>query len=184
MVSRLKIELAGSLVEVEGSEAFVSKIYGDFKEVLKSQSESQMSKKTENQPLWGANTQKGRSSVHKAHSTKKRTPKNPQILKDFDVYASPSAKDFVAWYNANSQSDRLLLVLRYLEKEKEIEEIKAEHITTCFEALQIHKNDFYQFLRDMKKNHGYFNIDGNRYATATFTISPKGKNRLLELGDG
>jgi len=156
MSTKLKINLAEGLLEVEGNEKFVKSIYEDFKKKfipkeIPNFSEnpappSQKSNSTNRQK-----TTKKTSQSSSPKSKRKGKTKTPSLVKDLNLRPSgkTSLNDFVAALKVKSNLDRNTVFLHYLIHELNISEVNQDHIFTCYRHLKARvPAAFYQSLVD------------------------------------
>lgn len=150
--SKLKIDFNQGLLEVEGSEALVREIYNDFKEALKarpqsvptgdttgastnaappnqSPSEAKPSSKPNGKPKAKTNTKS---------KSKSSTATTGTLLKDLNLMSdgtSESLRDFYGKYEANTNLERTLIFVYYLQHIRGIESININHVFTCYRNI-------------------------------------------------
>lgn len=139
MNAKLKIDITHGLVEVEGSEEFISKIYDDFKDRLSVGNRPIGTQvKTQIQP---ADHGSGEQAVkRKTPAGKNKTGGPPTFVKDLNLAAHgthPSLKDFCAQFEARSAKDWNLLFAYYLTKHAELAMIGQDHLYTCYKVCGV-----------------------------------------------
>jgi hypothetical protein len=154
--TKLRIDLSQGVIEAEGNEAFVLRIYNDFKGLLstgprKPQARSSTSKTAEPP---SATLEK---KVAKRRGAKSKS--SPSILKDLDL--SPqrdilSLRDFYALYNVKSNYERNLIIVYYLEHILELASITLDHVFTCYRHVNVKvPHALQQSLRDTSSRRGW-----------------------------
>jgi len=90
-----------------------------------------------------------------------RTPNVVQIDMNADVSLSSFAKD----KDASSQAKKYLIAAAWLKEHRGVDAVTADHIYTCFRSMSWPTNipDFWQPLRDLKKNKYFSKNDQDEY---------------------
>lgn len=150
MNTKLIINLAKGLLEVEGSESFVKTIYEDFKENL---SNNQPLKTKEKPKVEKPASEKAVKRKPSTPTSKKRKAKSksPSIVKDLNLRpkGQDSLDDFVAGLKLTSNLSRNVAFLYYLIHEIKETEIGIDHIYTCYRHLKAKvPAAFYQSIAD------------------------------------
>ena len=160
MNAKLKIDLKQGLVEVEGTEEFVAKIYSDFKDRLSKQPAPSALTPT---PTDEATEAKPTEVEKKRSSPGKNKGKAPTFVKDLNLQEhgqQPSLKDFIAPFAAKSASSWNLLFVYYLVKNQRAKPITLDHVYTCYKAVGAKPpSAFYQSLIDTANKKGWLNTD-------------------------
>ena len=150
MNTKLKINLAEGLLEVEGNETFVKSIYEDFKDKLTQNSTSPVKQKKVASPEKPATSApKKRNSSSSA--SKKRKSKSPNIVSSLDLMPSgqDSLDDFIRGLKVKSNLERNAAFLYYLIHEIKVSDVGLDHIYTCYRHLKTKvPAAFYQSIVD------------------------------------
>lgn len=167
MTTKLHINLNQGLVEAEGSEEFVLKVYNDFKDRIGSAPSILQNTGQQNYPLASITTQHNaeksvapkKEPANKVAGTKKKSAaKGYSLCKDLNLYAEgqkPSLKDFIEKYSTDSNMPRYLLFTYYLKEIKGVEKVGINHIYTCFKNLGLKIPNIEQGLRDTSFRKGW-----------------------------
>lgn len=140
MTTKLHINLSQGLVEAEGSEDFVWKVYADFKDKVVANTYG-LSAALQNPPSPNVEATGNRNntvSTKSSASGKKATSKGYTLCKNLNLYSEgdkPSLEDFMKDYAANSNPPRYLLFTHYLKNIKGIEKVGPNEIYTCLKRL-------------------------------------------------
>ncbi|MDQ5826613.1 MAG: hypothetical protein M3441_20695 [Chloroflexota bacterium] len=145
MNTKLRIDLATGVIEVEGEETFVTKIYDDFKD--KVASSNVRNRETATTPK-GSEEREARSRAPRDTTASGSTPikrksgggkEMPSLIKSLDLSArdgKPSLNDFYGGYQPKSNYERNLIFVYYLAQVREIPESVTEgHVFTCYRHL-------------------------------------------------
>jgi len=124
VVTKAKIDLKQGIIELEGSEAFVTKYLDSFKQEMIS------FKFPENEP----DMKKGKEK--KIQIEKKKTGKTPQTVAPIplDLKAkdsNPSLRDFFKEKDPKSYMENLTVFAYYLKKYLNINEMLMGHVVSC-----------------------------------------------------
>lgn len=148
--SKLKIDFTQGLLEVEGSEVLVREIYNDFKEALKARPQSAPTGGTTvpstnaappNQSSSEAKPSSkpsGKSKTNTKSKSKSSTATTGTLLKDLNLMSdgtSESLRDFYGKFEANTNFERTLIFVYYLQHMRGIESININHIFTCYRNI-------------------------------------------------
>lgn len=138
MTTKIRIDLIKGIVEADGTEQFVQKIYNDFKNKL---AEAQASSHTP------ARKHAPRRKVKK--TTSEETPKKvksrqagkrvQKIVNDLDLSKknkNESLRDFYSRYAPSSNMERNLLFVYFLEITAKEKPITIDHVFTCYRSIK------------------------------------------------
>ncbi len=138
--TRIRIDISQGIVEAEGTEAFVSRIYADFKDKLQpggleTKVEGQKKRKQRKAAL--AAKEEDTTPKKKAKRTNKGI-RNPQICRDLDLSGGKggeSLRDFFSKFAPSSNLERNLVFVYYLKQLARIEAITIDHVFTCYRNI-------------------------------------------------
>lgn len=154
--AKVRIDLSQGIVEAEGSEAFVRAIYDDFKTQVSSQvSESPAAAPKKKTPKAktppNGDSKKPRSSKGKAST--------PSIVKDLNLRpkGKTGLRDFYNQYKANSNLEKNLVFVYWLQEEAGVANITEDHVFTCYRDIPGVKAPaaMYQSLIDTSRRKGW-----------------------------
>jgi hypothetical protein len=175
MDAKLRIDLSQGILEVEGSEKFVSEVYQDFKENLsrKFQVKSVTPPPPSHQNI---PTEKSTGQSRKKHKVSSGI-KMPSLVKDLDLLGKDkgeSLKTFISSYVApKSAMEWNVLFVYYLQKILGIPAVGIDHIYTCYKHLnEKPPNNLYQSLIDTAHRKGSINTD----SVDSITVTMVGEN--------
>ena len=178
MDAKLRIDLTQGILEVEGSEKFVSEIYQDFKENLSLKLQVK-NLATPSHPLNSTHPEKTNVSIERSKKKRKVSSgvKTPSLAKDLDLLGKDkgvSLKAFIASYlTPKSAMEWNLLFVYYLQKILEIPAVGIDQIYTCYKHLSVKSpNNLYQSLLDTAHRKGSINTD----SVDSITITMVGEN--------
>jgi hypothetical protein len=125
VVTKAKIDLKLGIIELEGSEAFVTKYLDTFKQEMKG------FKFPENEP----DIEKGKKK-DEGEKPKKKTGKTPQTVAPIplDLKAkdsNPSLRDFFKGKDPKNHMENLTVFAYYLKKYLNINEMLMGHVVSC-----------------------------------------------------
>lgn len=178
-MTRLKIDLYNGILEVEGEEGFVDKIYKDFKDQLASPKISQANPKvtikkdeSDKKPINGSTST---PSNRKTKSTKENYP----IIKDLDLSGKDSdGKSLKEFYNEKSPAsftDKNVVFVYYLKKIAKILAVNLSYIFTCYSDVGSRKpNAFKQSIADTSSKNGW--LDTSSFEN--IDVSIRGQNHV------
>jgi hypothetical protein len=165
MNTKLRIDLATGILEVEGDESFVTKIYDDFKDKVAS------ANVRDRQTATAEGSRERSTGPGASHDTtpnvsaptrrKSRGGKEtPSLIRSLDLSArdgKPSLKDYYAGYKPGSNFERNLVFVYYLMHVREIAEpISADHVFTCYRHMGLKIPEaFNQSLWDTNSKKGW-----------------------------
>jgi len=170
MDAKLRIDLSQGILDVEGTEKFVSEIYHDFKENLshKFQVKSVSTPPPLNQHI---PTEKSIGQSKKKHKFSSGI-KTPSLAKDLDLLGKDkgvSLKTFISSYVApKSAMEWNVLFVYYLQKMLGIPSVGIDHIYTCYKHLnEKTPKNLYQSLINTAHRKGSINTDSIDSITVT-----------------
>ena len=134
-MTRIKIDLANGILDVEGEEAFVREIYSEYKERL-------LARPTASTPGKEANIAgTKRAKKTKADSKSKVGTKKKEsysIVKDLDLFNGGGEKGleaFVKTKNPTTDKERNAVFVYYLKKIINIPAVTVDHVFTCYKHI-------------------------------------------------
>jgi len=142
MTTKLIIDLSRGLIEVEGSEAFVEKIYQDFRAQI-SANNAPIAKQLPDQhkPIIAPSKPSPSPTKSKSPPTKpKKTASSASgsFLKDLDLSGSggkTSLREYSSRFAFKSNMERNLIFTYYLQNELELDDIGINHIFSCYRNM-------------------------------------------------
>ena len=155
-MTKLRIDLFNSTVEVDGEESFVRLVYDDFKGQLAGAGQKvaiNIQKPTE-----------GHSPLTEAVSlAKKPIDKRPKasfsIIKDLDLSSNndkPSLREFYASRSPRSALECNAVFVYYLQQIANVKPIAIDHIYSCYKALNLkYPNALKQSIADTSSRKGW-----------------------------
>lgn len=135
-MARLKIDLVNNVFEVEGEEAFVEKMYKEYKEASLYNTKSEIIK-TNN--IIKQKTAKETNPVNSNTKLKKSSEKTKKAP-NYSINNSLDLKNLRAFYNEkkpNSGFERNLVFVYFLKKELKIDKVDENMIYTCYKFVNI-----------------------------------------------
>jgi hypothetical protein len=158
MTTKIRLDLNQGLVEAEGSEDFVAKIYNDFKDRL-----TQLSA---GKKLTVANRlRKRRAKTAKSTEEGERKGKAAITLSRLEIVNElslsgnnklPSLSDFISEYKIKNRFEKAVLIIYYLQEKLKVPAITLNHLYTCLRHLKIKTpRDLYAFVRLVKSKTGW-----------------------------
>ena len=173
MEAKLKIDLIQGILEVEGNENFVTKVYEDFKQQLASKPSASSARSITPKP------EHDESRIGDKHADRPKAKrkaasarKTPSLVKDLDLSGggkSESLKAFVGNYDPKTAMDWNTLFVYYLQKRIEVPAIGIDHVYTCYKHVNAKPpRQLYQSLADTAKKKAY--IDTKSFEAITVTI--------------
>ncbi len=140
--TKIHIDLKLGVLEAEGSEVFVEKIYRDFKENIKlgiDLSNEKVEKSSERKIAKASTSKKINPKKTKVVRTNaKKRGLDATLVKDLDLKGDktkPSLRDFYKKYEIKTNMERNLVFCRYLENELGIKEFGVNHVFTCYRNI-------------------------------------------------
>lgn len=142
MTTKLIIDLSRGLIEVEGSEAFVEKIYQDFRAQI-SVNNTPTPKQLPDQHKSTIAPTKSTPSPQKPKSLAAKPKKvtssaSGSFLKELDLSGSggkASLREYTSRFVFKSNMERNLIFTYYLQHELELDEIGINHIFSCYRNI-------------------------------------------------
>lgn len=172
MDAKLKISITDGILEVEGSESFVLKVYNDFKEKLETTPSPIISKSNPEKPV--AAIEKTNSST-KTKTSKSKGAVKPKstgnLLTSLNLRPSgkKSLKDFIAEYKKPSSEEKILLYVYYLTNELKESNIGLDHIYTCIKENGDKVPSYLkQTVTNVKNRKGW--LDTSNYDDLKYTV--------------
>lgn len=159
--TKLRIDLSQGIIEAEGSEEFVSSIYSDFKDNLKTipSGRGKRQAASSSVPTSKKNHSVNKITVHKkAKSNPPKSKTTPTVLKNLDLGGGSnlSLKEFFNKYIPKNNMERNLVFAYYLQHIVEEEPITLEHIFTCYRHMKLKSSKaIHQSLVDTSRIHGW-----------------------------
>ena len=143
MTTKLRIDVTSGLLEVEGEESFVSRIYDDFKEQLQAQPKvpkARRSGRPRRTGLSGKDASNGESSAGTQDQKPKRAKVKESftIVKDLDLSGkgkSSSLRDFFKEKAPASAMENNVVFVYYLSQTMKVPKITLDHIYTCYKNV-------------------------------------------------
>lgn len=136
-MTKLKIDLRGGILEVEGEEAFVREVYQDYKDKVSQDNFTPINEPDQEQeePKTTAKPYKVKNNNSKTGSKRKESY---QIVKNLKLSAKggkESLKDFYAKKSPTSAMQRNTVFVYYLEKVAKVSGVGVNHIYTCYKDV-------------------------------------------------
>ncbi|AZD66021.1 hypothetical protein SAMN04489802_4371 [Pseudomonas chlororaphis] len=191
--AKLRIDLSIGLIEVEGSEAFILELYGDFKDRI---SKPALSTTQPPQPLLPSpelvnseSVETPQVSATKASAAPKpvaaaasRKPKRskkeePKLLTDLDLNQGTLGrlKDFHAKYALKTNMEHNLVFAYFLKDGLGLEEVGEDHLFTCYRTVGIKiPRALRQSVLDTAQTKGWIDTD----ATGLIWLTTVGRNHI------
>jgi hypothetical protein len=150
MATKIKIDLAHGLVEVEGSEEFVRAVYADFKDKLSSEPivhqlpppprappRQAEGENAASRPKSSSTSRKRSQSSAASSVAPKKKLKEPSTVKTLDLSNSPAGRlrDFYDKFDVKTNYERNLIFIYFLQQKMEIEQITQDHVYTCYRNI-------------------------------------------------
>src|SRR5579871_89024 len=163
MNAKLKIDIKQGVIEVEGTEEFVTRIYGDFKErIVATPVES--AKRVVDTSGKTSSGEEPADDKKRPASSRNRAGSAPSIVKDLDLAArngDPSLKDFCAPFAPSSAKEWNLLFLYFVQKHERANPVTQDHIYTCYKTFGARPPAaFSQSLFDTARKSGWIEVSG------------------------
>lgn len=164
MITKLRIDLINKVLEVEGEQSFVERIYDEFRTGIASKDVPRKTKKRASK-----RTQKKTSN---GTSNKRKPPKGSlKILGELSLMGGdkgPSLKDFFDRYKVKSHFDKMTLCAYYLKHVEGVDAITANHVYTCYKNLKLTQPRFFaQALTDTKNQKAFIDISDDGVISLT-----------------
>jgi hypothetical protein len=130
--TKAKINLKEGTIELEGSEAFVSRHLEAFEKQIKTFTPSQPSEE---------DTKKGSEEKSSEKPSRKRTSRIPQTVAPIplDLKAKdgkPALRDFFKEKNPTNQQENLTVYAYYLKKHLKINDMQVGHVVSCAKEVK------------------------------------------------
>lgn len=147
MTTKIKIDLANGLIEVEGSEEFVRSVYDDYKEKLASEPIVRSPPPPPPPLIQGAErdnggmrkpTKKRVQPTTSQGAAPKKKLKQPSTIKTLDLSKGPGGRlrDFYDQFEVKSNFERNLIFLYFLQHKMGIEDgITQDYVFTCYRDI-------------------------------------------------
>ncbi|QIB07562.1 hypothetical protein GZ982_23450 [Pseudomonas fluorescens] len=191
--AKLRIDLSMGLIEVEGSEAFILELYGDFKnrisqpalgvtqppQPLLPPTQTVDSGIVETPQVLAAKASVALKPMAAAASRKpKRSKKEePKLLTDLDLNQGTLGrlKDFHAKYSIKTNMEHNLVFAYFLKDGMGLEEIGEDHLFTCYRTVGIKiPRALRQSVLDTAQTKGWIDTD----ATGLIRLTTVGRNHI------
>lgn len=177
-MTKLKIDLRNGTLEVEGGEAFVRKVYQDYKEKVAQENFVPVEEPTrvENASVVKTASDRRVKNVNAKSSSKRKEAY--QIVKDLDLSAKGEKEALKSFYTKKSPStamERNAVFVYYLEKIADIKSIGVNHIYTCYKDVNEKvPGALRQSLLDTSFRKGWIDTK----SIDDITITTQGENRV------
>jgi hypothetical protein len=175
MPAKLRIDLLQGIVEVEGTEELVVRVYDDFKEHLSQTGVQRKPAAKVNMPAAQTNQSDGKDSKRKPRGTRKEAH---SVVGDLDLSnkgGKQSLKEFHAEHTAKSNMDCNLLFVYYLKNVAKLGSISTAHVYTCYKQLQMRvPNALEQSLIDTKRKKSWLETSD----LTNITLTTLGENHV------
>lgn len=158
MTAKIRVSLKDGLLEAEGSEAFIEKLYSDFKDLISFHQQPVVLDRAEflisetpatPATLAAAVTAVATDVTALKSPSKTEAPKSrakakrsnstePALLKDLNLAGSESyqgLREFYSKYSIKTNMERNLVFTYYLTKIMSIEAVSASHIFSCYRHI-------------------------------------------------
>lgn len=159
IVTKAKINLIEGTIELEGSEAFVSKYLDEYGQEIKNLKRSVV------------DTSKDDQGKAETVGTKKKAAKASQTIIPIplDLKAKndkPSLRDFYKQKAPSSHWESVTIFAYYLREYLKIDKIEAGHVASCCKEVGIKvPTSIPQMFYDIQHDKGWLNVsDGRRFA--------------------
>jgi hypothetical protein len=173
MSAKLKIDIKQGVLEVDGSEEFVTKIYNDYKDRLSAIAPSQNTSHSGNGSRSSAPEILATENKKRSPVSRNKTGAPPTIVKELDLAprnGQPGLKDFAAPYNPGSAKEWNLLFLYYMVKNERANPVSQDHIYSCYKAMGVRPPEaFSQSMFDTASKKGW--IDSKSLSDIKLTIA-------------
>lgn len=137
-MTKLKIDVNGGLVEVEGDDQFVKSIYDDYKDIIfKGIKTSNVDNHEIKKNQISATSLPAQVNKNKSKGSGKRR-ESYTFVKDLDLSnrdGKKSLKDFIAEKTPSKAKQHNAVFVYYLQKIKEVANITPDHIYTCYKEV-------------------------------------------------
>lgn len=163
-VTKAKINLKDGTVELEGSEAFVSKYLDTFKREMNSLKVGTPIKVTAAKEEAKVETDGEKTVKKKVMKTFQAVVPIPLDLKGNQ--SKPSLRDFYKQKRPSNPYESVTVFAFYLKENLGIDKIEAGHVAACCKEVGIKTpTNITQMFYDIHRRRGWFNLgDGRRFA--------------------
>lgn len=193
--AKLRIDLSLGLIEVEGSEAFILELYGDFKErishpaPLAIQSSkpviAESSELDEPEPLKTYNAPASAKTIpvaktaatNGARKPKRSRKEEPKLLTDLDLNQGQLGrlKEFHGKYAPKTNMEQNLIFTYFLKDGLGLDEVSEDHLFTCYRTVGIKiPGALRQSVLDTAQTKGWVDTD----ATGLIRLTTVGRNYI------
>ena len=152
MTAKIRVSLKDGILEAEGSEAFIEKLYSDFKDLVTYSQHPLVMERTElvitETPGLASSSEPAEAKAVAAPlkidapkskpKSKKSSATEPTLLKDFNLAGTdnyPGLRDFYAKYSVKTNMERNLVFTYYLSKVMGVESVGLNHIFSCYRNI-------------------------------------------------
>lgn len=174
--TKAKINLKEGIIELEGSESFVTKELEIYQKQI-----NEMNKSATITSNAETSTEEGKPEGDKT-TLKKKTVKSAQavIPIPLDLKAKdnkPSLRDFYKQKNPATQSESVVVFAYYLKEYLKTDKMEAGHVSSCAKEVGIKvPTNITQMFYDVHRNNGWFNLsEGRKFAE----INTAGENFVI-----
>ncbi|WP_428028175.1 hypothetical protein [Altererythrobacter sp.] len=139
MMTKLHINLAQGIVDVEGDPEFVSRVYSDFKDQLLSGTAFSPPEREDSDSEAKGSLPKNQPKVRRRAAPRKRavsgddtsgvSADHPKLDKNLDT---AKLGDFYGQFKPKNNAERILIFLKYIIDELGIENPNTDQVYTCF----------------------------------------------------
>ncbi len=170
--TKAKINLKEGIIELEGSEAFVTKHLEIFtKDMKKTKPIDIQGEKKEKTEKSDSSKKSEEKSKRKGSRSKPSVTPNPIDLDLKENGEKPALRNFVKQKKPKAFTEKLTVFAYYLKKNLGIEKMEAGHVVTCCREIssKIPRN-IPQMFYDLEKIQGWLSCEDKRkYAVITTT---------------
>ena len=171
-LTKAKINLKDGTVELEGSEAFVSKYLDVFKQ------EMNVTRNPTNETVKDVE-EKEKPEIEKS---KKKTVKSTQTVVPIPLDLKSgenkiSLRDFYKQKKPDNQSESVIVFAYYLKEYLKLNKMEAGHVASCCKEVGIKvPTNITQMFYDIHRHNGWLNLgDGRKFAE----INTSGENFVI-----
>jgi hypothetical protein len=141
-MTKLKIDLLNGILEVEGEESFVTKIYDDYKQKLDVNYTSDIAIKSKSLPVERSLTSfTGENIIKSKTTTKKKTSSRGESNKFIEIDGGvDTVQELKAFYEEKSPRngfERNAVFVYFLQKNKGMTDISVDHIYSCHKLVEV-----------------------------------------------
>ena len=173
-ITKLRIDLTQGIVEVEGDSSFVLAVYEDFRERLLSETAETVNTPTRAKTKKKSSVEPKEKKEAGTSTEKKKTSRGSasgSIVKDLDLSGGAKGerlKDFYKAYKLDSNMERNLVFVYYLQHKLAIEKITLDHVFTCYRDVGVKvPAALQQSLRDTTNRKGWLDTSSSEDITVT-----------------